>query len=152
MTVIAFTQERRTKRSNHTYRAITYQLEHIFKVHGLRNFTLSDSNGLILAQAGHYEESEAVAAYAPVLAKCTDRDKRAHIVHNILQFIPESIEYAVEVRSFFLDGERLFLGILGHGEATAGVAMHKTLTGIRRIYTQNLHTKPIYHDLGKSTL
>ena len=56
-------RERRTTRSEQAYQAITLQLEHVLRLHGLRNFTLSAANGLVLARAGHAEESEALAAY-----------------------------------------------------------------------------------------
>ncbi len=138
MAVLPFSPERRGKRSSETYRAINFQLEHLFRMHGLRNFTLSDANGMILAHAGFLEESEAVAAYAPVLAKCTDRERRAQVIDKIGGHIPfDYSESLVEVRSFFVDGERLFLGVVGEGSAAVETAIYRALTGIRRIYKQS---------------
>lgn len=138
MNVIPMIQERRCRRSEETYRAITFQLEHVLRLHGLRNFTLSDANGLILANAGHAEESHALAAYAPLLARATDRRRRAQVVDSIREVVPFSGEDAINVRSFFIDGDRLFLCIVGEGGARLDASLYRALTGIRRIYRQSL--------------
>ena len=134
MTVMPISKERRSRRSEKTYQAIAYQLEHVLKIHGLRSFALSDSNGLVLARAGAPEEADALAAYAPVLAKCTDRGRRGEVLSQLGAIVDGAHEDNTEVRSFFVDGERLFLGLVGATGASLEAAIYRTLTGIRRIY------------------
>ena len=134
MAVMPISKERRARRSAKTYQAIAYQLEHVLKVHGLRSFALSDANGLVLAQAGCQEEADALAAYAPVLAKCTDRARRGEVISQLGSIVDGAREDNTEVRSFFIDGERLFLGLVGATGASLESAIYRTLTGIRRIY------------------
>ncbi len=138
MSVIPLIPERRSRRSEQTYRAITFQLEHVWELHGLRNFTLSDANGLVLAGAGHGEESRVVAAYAPLVAKCLNRERRDAVLDEIRSLVP--ILHGDEdlcVRSFFVDGERLFLCAVGDNGAGLDASIYRALTGIRRIYKQD---------------
>mgnify|MGYP000568992911 CR=1 FL=1 len=130
-------KERRSTRSEEAYKAITHQLEHVLKLHGLRNFTLSASNGLVLAKAGHTEESEALAAYAPMLAKCLDRNTRNEVVEELGQVVPMGERDTVTVRSFFIEGERFYLGLVGHAGTLLDASLYRALTGIRRIFKQN---------------
>lgn len=136
--VIPMIQERRGRRSESTYEAIFYQLEHVLHVHGLRNFTLSDDRGLVLAQAGFGEESEALAAYAPVLARCADRTRREDVIDKIRALIEiHNVQERVHVRSFLVDGQRLFLCVLGESGAQLDACLYRALTGIRRIFRQS---------------
>lgn len=138
MSVTPMFQERRCRRSQETYRAITFQLEHVLRLHGLRNFTLSDANGLVLASAGLEDESRALAAYAPVLAKCLSGQRRAAIEGRLAELVPmEQIE-GLSMRSFFVDGQRLFLCLVGQQGGTLDSSLYRALTGIRRIYHQSM--------------
>lgn len=129
-------RERRTTRSQEAYKAITMQLEHVLKLHGLRNFTLSASNGLVLARAGHEEESEALAAYAPMLAKCLDRTHRSEVIEELGEVVPMGTQDDVTVRSFFIEGERFYLGLVGRAGTMLDASIYRALTGIRRIFQQ----------------
>ncbi|GEM_PF-1407859 len=137
MSVIPMIQERRCRRSASTYEAIFYQLEHVLRLHGLRNFTLSDANGLVLAQAGWDEESQTLAAYAPVLAKCTDRIRRDEVLEEMNTLLELEGEDSVQARSFFVDGERLFLCLIGESGAALDACLYRALTGIRRIFRED---------------
>lgn len=136
MSVIPMIQERRTRRSEQTYQAIEYQLDYVLKLNGLRNFTLSSPEGLILANAGFDEESEALAAYAPLLAKCTDRDRRDQNVTRLGEVI-ELDDEDIQVRSFVVDGEQYFLGAIGASNTQLDASIYRALTGIRRIFKQS---------------
>lgn len=128
--------DRRLKRSENTHRAMTLQLEHILKLYGLRNFTLCDNNGLVIAYAGYVEESDAVAAFAPVLARCADRQKRSAIIRDALGQLDCAQSLDIQVRSFFLDGERLYLCITGEPGAQLDVGLYRAIEGLRRIYRE----------------
>lgn len=130
-------RERRTTRSEQAYQAITLQLEHVLRLHGLRNFTLSASNGLVLARAGHAEESEALAAYAPMLSRCLDRTVRQGVVEELGEVVPMGEQDSVTVRSFFIDGERFYLGLVGRAGTLLDASIYRALTGIRRIFKQH---------------
>ncbi len=130
-------RERRTTRSQEAYKAITMQLEHVLKLHGLRNFTLSAANGLVLARAGHAEESDALAAYAPVLAKCLDRTHRAEVLGELGEIVPIGAHDDITVRSFFIEGERFYLGLVGRAGTMLDASLYRALTGIRRIFQQH---------------
>lgn len=131
-------QERRSRRSKETLQAITFQLEHVARVHDLRNFTFSDETGLVLASSGHAEESELVAALAPVLANCADRARRAELLDTLGATIPGLHHDGVLIRSFYLDGTRYFLALVGEPGAKLDAAIYRALTGARRIYRQTL--------------
>ena len=130
-------RERRTTRSQQAYEAITHQLEHVLMLHGLRNFTLSGANGLVLARAGHAEESEALAAYAPMLAQCLNRTRRAEARQELSQVVTMREREEVTVRSFFVDGERFYLGLVGRAGTMLDASLYRALTGIRRIFSQH---------------
>lgn len=131
-------QERRSRRSKETLKAITFQLEHVTSVHDLRNFTFSDETGLVLASSGHAEESELIAAYAPVLSNCADRERRAELIAKLSESMPELQESGLLIRSFYLDGTRYFLALVGEPGAQLDAAIYRALTGARRIYRQTL--------------
>lgn len=132
MNVIEFQPERRRQRSTNTYEAIKLQLEYIFETEGLRNFVLGDSRGLMLAHAGHVQESEVLAAYAPLLARSTDRMRRQNIYTKLRTFVPDATQESVYIRTFHIDGEVLHLCVLGHGGVKHN-DLYRATTGIRRI-------------------
>ncbi len=137
MSVIEFLPERRRRRSGNTYEAIRLQLEHIFERRGLRCFTLGDDRGLTLAHAGHGQEAEVMAAYAPLLATTTNRERRMEIFNRIRSFVPDASESTVAIRTFHVDGEVLHLCVLGE----AGVQhtdLYRAISGVRRILGQAL--------------
>lgn len=136
MTAVNIAQERRTKRSDHAHRAITFQLEHVLRAFGLRNFTLSDTNGLRIAHAGCEHEAEAFAAYAPSLSQCPDREHREVITGHILDYFSGhlSTKTTLHARRFIVDGEPLYLCVAGEGCAKMESCMWRAISGIRRIY------------------
>lgn len=136
MNVVAIEPERRRRRSSNTYEAIRLQLEHIYKMQDLRCFTLGDTRGLTLASAGHSQEAEILCAYAPLLAGCVDRDRRAKIFDRLRQFVPDASERTLEIRTFTVDGETLHLCVL----STASVKhsdLYRAVSGVRRIFGQS---------------
>lgn len=136
MNVIDFGQERRRRRSSNTYEAIRLQLEHISRTQGLRNFTLGDNRGLALAHSGQTTESEILAAYAPLLATCLDRQRRAQIFDKLRQFVPDATENSLQIRTFAIDGEVLHLAILGN-TAVKHTDLYRAVSGVRRILAQS---------------
>ena len=132
MSVITLRSERRRRRSSSTYEAIRLQLEHLFNQYGLRNFTLGDSRGLVLARAGHPQESDVLAAYAPILANCADKGRQADIIEKIQHFIPDAAPETVQVRSFKVDNVTLHLTVVAE---TGGkhADIYRAVSGIRRI-------------------
>ena len=137
MSVIPMSQERRLNRSQQTYYAITYQLEHIQAVAGLRNLTLSDERGLVLACAGNKEEATILAAYASVLAKSSASTQREALVAEIHTLMPRAGRGNIHVRSLWLEGQRLYLCTVGPKSARAQASMLQALTGVRRIFGQS---------------
>jgi hypothetical protein len=135
---LSLLQERRGLRGHHNLRAITLQLEHITKLHDLRCLTLSDAAGHLLATSGDHDEAEALSNYAPLLAQCTDRGRRAEIIRSLSEHVPSATDESVLVRSFYLDGQRYQLAVIGHTSAQLDAALHRALSGTRRIYRQTL--------------
>ena len=134
MQIVKHDLDRRKRRSKRMYRAIQYQLEHVFDIHNLRNFTLADTRGLVLAYAGHVEEAEVLAAYAPMLSTRMNRRSRAHILDRVRHFVPDASD--VQIRSFDVGGETLHLTVLGGGNALQHADLYRAVTGIRRIFEQ----------------
>ncbi len=132
MSVIKLRSERRRRRSQSTYEAIRLQLEHLYQQYGLRNFTLGDSRGLVLAHAGHAQESDVLAAYAPIIANCVDKTRRGDVIDKIQKFIPDANDGSVHVRSFDVDGETLHLTVVGHSGGKHA-DLYRAVSGIRRI-------------------
>lgn len=135
MNVIEFQPERRRRRSTNTYEAIRLQLTHIFKKEDLRNFVLGDSRGLLMAHAGHSQESEVLAAYAPLLARSTDRVRREKIFERLRAFVPDATPDSVYIRTFSINGEVLHLCVLGNDGVNHN-DLYRATTGIRRIVDQ----------------
>ena len=135
MRIIKSQSERRKKRSEKMYRAIQYQLEHVFDAHQLRNFTLGDTRGLVLAYAGHIEEAEILAAYAPMLSQRINRQTRDGILKRVQSFVPDAAD--IQIRSFDVDGETLHLTVLGDGDSLHHADLYRAVTGIRRIFGQD---------------
>lgn len=136
MTVSPVMPERRQRRSPQTLTALTYQLQHIFEREGLRNFTLGDSKGLIIARAGDDIESEVLAAYAPLLAKSVDRRFRQQVLSRIEHMVPDINPESVHIRQFSVDGESLFLTLCGKPGVYRDVGLYRAITGVRRILDQ----------------
>ena len=136
MSVIELKSERRRRRSANTYEAIRYQLEHILSSQGLRCFTLGDTRGLILSWAGSSLEAEALCAYAPLLATCMDRERRAQIFARLQKIVPEANEKSLEIRTFTVDGEALHMCVLSHS-AVKHTDLYRAVSGVRRIFGQS---------------
>jgi len=136
MNVIDIGPERRRRRSSNTYEAIRLQLDHISKNQHLKNFTLGDNRGLTLAYSGESFESEILAAYAPLLAKCLDRSRRAQIFERLQQFVPFATEQNLQIRSFAIDGEVLHLAVLADNCAKH-TDLYRAVSGVRRILDQS---------------
>lgn len=135
MSVIKLRSERRRRRSKSTYEAIRLQLEHLYNQYGLRSFALGDSRGLVLGHAGHSQEAEVLAAFAPILANCTDPARREEIVSKIRRFIPDATQETVKVRSFVVDGETLHMTVVAHVDGKHA-DLYRAVTGVRRILAQ----------------
>lgn len=135
MSVIELKSERRRRRSSNTYEAIRFQLEHIFDMQNLRSFTLDDTRGLPLAWAGHSQEAEILCAYAPLLATCVDRERRAQIFERLRAFVPDASEQTLEIRTFTVDGETLHLCVLSH-QSVKHTDLYRAVSGVRRIFGQ----------------
>jgi hypothetical protein len=133
MSVIPFGHERRRRRSSNTYEAIKFQLEHIFEQQNLLNFVLGDSRGLLLANAGRSDDAHVLAAYAPVVAKCTTKSRYYDIVDKIQTFIPEASPSSVAFRTFVVDGEEMHLCILGEQGRLNHADIYRAVSGVRRI-------------------
>ncbi|MBA2664704.1 MAG: hypothetical protein H0U74_20625 [Bradymonadaceae bacterium] len=137
MTVLEMSNERRRSRSKQAIQAIMLQLEHIYSREKLRNFTLGDSRGLVIASAGEQFESDALAAYAPLLARCVDRQCRQSILANVDNFVPGVDERSLHVRTFEIDGEELYLSLVGQPGVYQHVGLYRAITGVRRIFRQS---------------
>lgn len=127
------TIERRRRRSDQTLTALTYQLEHIYRNEGLRNFTLANTSGLVIASAGDPLESEVLAAYAPLLARSVERRFRHQVIARIQNLLPDLKAEALHVRQFQVDGEVLFLTLAGKPGVYRDVGLYRAITGVRRI-------------------
>ena len=128
--------ERRYRRSHQPLTALTYQLEHIFEKEKLCNFTLGDSNGLIVASAGNPVESEVLAAYAPMLAKSVARRFRRQVLSRVESMMPGITPESVHVRQITVDGQPLYLTLAGRPGIYRDVGLYRAITGVRRILAQ----------------
>lgn len=133
MTVLALRPERRRRRSDQPLQALTYQLEHIFERNELHNFTLGDSRGLVIAQAGDIHESEILAAYAPMLARTVDRRYRRQVLSHINSVAPTINVDSIYVRRFRLDHQAFFLTLVGRPDIYRHISLYRAISGVRRI-------------------
>mgnify|MGYP006297961489 CR=1 FL=1 len=136
MTVINYPRDRRRKRSDQTYTAIRYQLEHIYENQQLESFVLGDSHGLVLACAGETDEASALAAFAPVLHKHRGRPGKERILDQMSRVLPDVDVESMTVRTFEVDGETLYLTSVGEESVKRQVGQYRAITGIRRILDQ----------------
>ena len=136
MTVINYPHDRRRRRSEQTYTAIRYQLEHIFENQSLDNFVLGDSHGLVLASAGEPSHATVLAAFAPLLHKHHGRISRKRIIDQMSRVLPDTDFESMTVRTFEVDGETLYLTSVGEESVKRQVGQYRAITGIRRILDQ----------------
>lgn len=125
--------DRRVHRSTQTLTALTLQLQHVFEKEGLRNFALGDNNGMVITSAGDAREAEALAAYAPLLARSVDRRYRQQILSRIDGLIPGITPETLHVRRFEADGQELYLTLVGQPGAYHRAGLFRAITGVRRI-------------------
>ncbi len=137
MSVIPLLPERRRNRSNNTYEAIKLQLEWIQKEQDLKSFVLADSRGLILSFAGRAEDAHALAAYAPVVAACTDKNRYYDIVEKVAQFVPEANLQNIAFRTFEVEGETMHLCLLGDAGQLNHANIYRAVSGVRRIVDES---------------
>ena len=133
MTALPFSSNRRRRRSKQTLTALSHQLEHIFEQQDLHNFTLGDERGLVIAQAGNNHESEVFAAYAPVLCRSRNGRYRSQVLSRINSIVPTITADSIHVRQFTVDGEPLFLTLVGRPGVYRDVGLYRAITGVRRI-------------------
>jgi hypothetical protein len=136
MGLINYPFERREKRSEQTYQAIKYQLEHIFENQHLESFVLGDSNGLVLASAGEEIDASVLAAFAPVIHKHRGKSSRQNILSKVASMMPKAELDTLRIRPFMIDGEMLFLCSLGERSIRGEAGLYRAVTGIRRIMRQ----------------
>lgn len=137
MTVLPFTPERRKRRSNNTYEAIKFQLERIFDAEELRNLTIGDSRGLVLAYAGHIEEAQVLAAYAPLISQINNKENYESVIDRVRAFIPDAARDTMSFRAFEIDGEELFITIVGAPGKMNHADLYRAVSGVRRILDEN---------------
>lgn len=130
-------RERRRKRSGQTLEALTYQLEHIFQKESLHNFTLGDPRGLVIAQAGNCHESEVLAAYAPMLARSLNERYRQQVMSRMNSVMPTTTLDSIHVRRFEVEGQTLYLTLVGRPGVYRDVGLYRAITGVRRILDQS---------------
>jgi hypothetical protein len=133
MTVIPFAPERRRQRSTNVYEAIKFQLEEIYSAKELRNLTIGDSRGLLLAYAGHIEEAQVLAAYAPLMSRVDEKDKYHEVMERVRGFIPDAASDTLSTRSFVIDGEELFITLIGAPGKLEHNDLYHAVSGIKRI-------------------
>ena len=136
MSVSSLPIERRTRRSELTLEALTYQLEHIYERESLHNFTLADERGLVVAQAGNPHESEVIAAYTPVLAESVDERSRRQVLSGLNTIAPTLTPDSIHIREFTVDDSRLFLTLVGRPGVYRDVGLYRAITGVRRILNE----------------
>lgn len=134
MSVIPF--ERRRRRSSNTFEAITLQLQYILEEQGLRNFTLGDERGLLVAHAGRADDAHVLAAFAPVVANCADKERYYDILDSMRSHIPEVTASNVAFRSFEVDGHPLHLAIHGEAGRLNHANIYRAVAGVRRILAE----------------
>ncbi len=121
--------DRRTRRSEHPLRALSYQLDDTARLRGLDALVLADQDGLFIAGGGRPADGsrhDAVASLCPLLVReggnCYDGDLE----------VPGNKELSVLMFSYH--GQTLYLGaLLGSREDGASDAMLHAMQGVLRI-------------------
>lgn len=137
MTVIPFAPERRRQRSTNVYEAIKFQLEEIYSKKQLRNLTIGDSRGLLLAYAGHIEEAQVLAAFAPLISRVDNKNNYHEVMDRVRGFIPDAASDTTSVRSFVVDGEELFITLVGAPGKLQHNDLYHAVSGVKRILTSD---------------
>ena len=137
MSVLPFASERRRQRSENTYEAIKFQLEFIHESQALRNIVVADSRGLLIACAGDTEDANVLAAYAPLMARTIEKTRYLDIMERVKGFIPELREERAAFRTFNIDGEDLFICLVGKAGVMRHADLYRAVSGIRRIFGES---------------
>lgn len=131
MSVIPF--ERRRRRSDNAFEAITLQLEYIHNEQQLNNFVLADENGLLIAHAGRADDAHALAAYAPVVAECQEKHDFFDVVDALREHVPEVNTSNLSVRTFDVDGYKMHLVLVGERRRLNHSNVYRAASGVKRI-------------------
>lgn len=121
--------DRRTRRSEHPLRALSYQLDDTARLRGLDALVLADQDGLFIAGGGQVADGgnhDAVASLCPLVVReggnCYDGNLD----------VPGDRDLSVLMFSY--RGQTLYLGaLLASSEASASGAMLHAMQGVLRI-------------------
>jgi hypothetical protein len=119
--------ERRQLRSERAQEALSLQLAHLQRNHGLLAFLLADADGFLLASAPAPFDLETVAAHCPLLAR------GAISLSELSQHFSTDHEIAVALLPVVYQGETLFLLAASPHGPQAAQAIRDAQSGILRI-------------------
>jgi hypothetical protein len=121
--------DRRTRRSEHPLRALSYQLDDTARLRGLDTLVLADQDGLFIAGGGRGDDAgnhDAVASLCPLVVR-----EGGNCYDGALD-VPGDRELSVLMFSY--RGQTLYLGaLLESSETSASNAMLHAMQGVLRI-------------------
>jgi len=121
--------ERRTRRSEHPLRALSFQLDDTARLRGLDALVLADQDGLFIAGGGKPVDGgshHAVASLCPLVVR-----EGGNCFDGVLD-VPGDKELSVLMFSY--GGQTLYLGaLLGSQEIKTSDAMLSAMQGVLRI-------------------
>ena len=126
--------ERRRQRSEVIPEAVHLQLSACAARYEVGSMALGDSRGLLVGAAGQLTEAdEALVAFAPLLCRSVDSQKRRSLVRTLRTFVPRASHRMVSVRHFRVGDERLYLCAMGERTGNKEIAIYSAIQGLRRI-------------------
>lgn len=125
-------RDRRQRRSDCAPDAIRFQLDAVARQLGAKALFIADPDGLLLGAAGSALDSEALAAYAPLLVRS---GPEPGLQMRLLTSMHDLRGRSITVRSFELLGEPFSLGVVTDEplRERQRLEMGRAMTGVRRI-------------------
>lgn len=126
-------RDRRHRRSLRMCEAAQLQLEECTAQFGVEALSVADERGLIVARSSPDERCDMLAAHAPLLYRCADRERRRAVFRSISLELPPAGLRRISVREFMVDGQSLFLCGIGDRTERKAAALQRAVVGLRRI-------------------
>ena len=114
--------------------AASYQLDTCLAEHGIEEISVVDERGLVVARAGDdTSSSEVLGAHAPLLFRTVDPQSRRRIFSSMVADVGRDRLRRASVREFVVQGQPLFLCLVGGRAREKNVAIRRVVNGITRI-------------------
>lgn len=119
------TSEKRTKRSDRLYEALTYQIEAVCNEYGVSHLALGSDDGLVMASSGDDHTADWLAAIAPGIGRAWLPSGKSNDDDGMLTVVDLEVE-----------GNVVYLAGLSDDDPTTHRGFEHAKRGVQRIFKE----------------